>query len=138
MRPFLFIHSWPSAMKYIKHFTKINSVINYFYIQSLHKQRQLWCRLGQTSEEEKWDSLTTKVEKDSVDFKIYIYIVMSFQHAFFLELLLLPSSKFVIDPFSNRTSIFTFYAVVWLVSWAIPFSQQHHQEFFQNSKDQLT
>ena len=42
MRPFLFIHSWPSALKYIKHFTNINSVINYFYLQSLTIQKHFF------------------------------------------------------------------------------------------------
>ena len=38
--PSLFCHSWPYHLKYIKHFTKINSVLNYFYQRSLPLQQQ--------------------------------------------------------------------------------------------------
>ena len=40
IRPFLFFHSWPYHLTYLKHFTKIKSVINYFYLQSLPLQKK--------------------------------------------------------------------------------------------------
>ena len=41
MTPFLFFQSWPLplAVKYVKYLSDINSVINYFYLQSLPKQK---------------------------------------------------------------------------------------------------
>ena len=42
MRPSLFFHSWPYHLKYIKHFTNINSVLNYFYLRSLPLQKHFF------------------------------------------------------------------------------------------------
>ena len=40
---FLFFHSWTWDLKYIIHFTKINSVINYFHLRSLSLQKHFSC-----------------------------------------------------------------------------------------------
>ena len=42
MTPFLFFNAWPYHLKYIKHFTNINSILNYFYLQSLPLQKHFF------------------------------------------------------------------------------------------------
>ena len=42
MKPFLFFHSWPYHLKYIIYLTTLNSVLNYFYLQSLPLQKRFF------------------------------------------------------------------------------------------------
>ena len=39
---FSFFHSWPSALKYMKHFTLINTVINYVYPRTFPIQKHFF------------------------------------------------------------------------------------------------
>ena len=46
MKPFLSFHSWPYYLKYIKHGTKINSVLNYFYLRSGKSRKSVFVKVN--------------------------------------------------------------------------------------------
>ena len=46
MKPFLLFHSWPYHLEYIKHLTKINSVLNYFYLRSGKTRKNVFVKVN--------------------------------------------------------------------------------------------
>ena len=46
MKPFLFFHQWTWNFKYIKHFTTINSVLNYVYLWSWKTRTNVFVKVN--------------------------------------------------------------------------------------------